>query len=140
MKLKKRHLEYIILVVPLLLALLCLLSVTINHHQASLAIPMPQEFIGEYSYDGENWQTLTEESDNSALKGALHLRGTFLREMSEGWQLNFYRNHIGVRISVNGQQIFQDDILDVPNLKPEMFASMCARDRKSTRLNSSHAT
>ncbi|MBR2895025.1 MAG: histidine kinase [Oscillospiraceae bacterium] len=127
MKLKKRHLEYIILAVPLLLALLCLLSVTINHHQASLAIPMPQEFIGEYSYDGENWQPLTEKSDISALKGDLYLRGTFLREMSEGWQLNFYRNHIGVRISVNGQQIFQDDILDVPNLKPEMFASMCAR-------------
>ena len=69
MKLKKRHLEYIILAVPLLLALLCLLSVTLNHHQATLAIPMPQEFIGEYSYDGENWQPLTEESDISALKG-----------------------------------------------------------------------
>ena len=127
MKLKKHHLEYTIIAVPLLLALICLLTVTINHHQASLAIPMPQEFVGEYSYDGENWQPLTEESDISALKGDLYLRGTFLREMSEGWQLNFYRNHIGVQIAVNGQQIYQDDILDVPYLKPEFFASMCAR-------------
>ena len=127
MKLKGRHLEYIAFILPLLLALICLLSVTINHHQASLAIPMPQEFIGEYSYDGENWQPLTEESDISALKGDLYLRGTFLREMGEGWQLNFYRNHIGIQIAVNGQQIYQDDILAVPYLKPELFASMCVR-------------
>ena len=40
--------------------------------------------------------------------------------------MNYYRNHIGVRIKVNGQLIYQDDILDIPNLKPEMFASMCA--------------
>ena len=92
-----------------------------------LAIPMPQEFIGEYSYDGENWQTLTEESDISALEGDLYLRGTFLREMYEGWQLNFYRNHIGVLIKVNGQTIYQDDVLAVPDLKPEFFASMSLR-------------
>ena len=58
MKLKKHHLEYTILAMPLLLAVICLLVVTLNHHQATLAIPMPQEFIGEYSYDGENWQPL----------------------------------------------------------------------------------
>jgi len=73
MSIKSRRLEYIVFVLPLLLALICLLSVTFNHHQASLPIPMPQEFIGEYSYDGENWQTLTEKSDISALKGDLYL-------------------------------------------------------------------
>ena len=119
--------EYIGFILPLLLALICLISVTGNHHQASLPIPMPQELVGEYSYDGEHWQPLTEESDISALKGDLYLRGTFLREMSEGWQLNFYRNHIGAAIKVNGQQIYVDDILSIPNLKPELFASMCAR-------------
>ncbi|MBO5918408.1 MAG: histidine kinase, partial [Oscillospiraceae bacterium] len=61
------------------------------------------------------------------MKGDLYLRGTFLREMAEGWQLNFYRNHIGIQIAVNGQQIYQDDILAIPGLKPELFASMCAR-------------
>jgi len=127
MSIKSRRLEYIVFVLPLLLALICLLSVTFNHHQASLPIPMPQEFIGEYSYDGENWQTLTEKSDISALKGDLYLRGTFLREMDEGWQLNYYRNHIGARIKINGQMIYQDDILSIPDLKPDLFASMCAR-------------
>ena len=127
MKVKKRRLEYIGFVLPLLLALLCLLSATRNNYQASLPIPMPQEFIGEYSYDGETWQPLTDESDISALKGDLYLRGTFLREMGEGWQLNYYRNHIGISLKVNGELIYQDDILSIPDLKPELFASMCAR-------------
>ena len=84
MKIKNRRFEYIGFVLPLLLALICLVSVTMNHHQAFLPIPMPQELVGEYSRDGENWQPLTEESDISALKGDLYLRGTFLREMDEG--------------------------------------------------------
>ena len=127
MKIKNRRLEYIGFILPLLLSVICLLSVTINHHQAFLPIPMPQEFIGEYRYDGEDWQPLTEASDISALKGDLYLRGTFLREMEEGWQLNYYRNHIGASIKVNGQLIYQDDILEFPDMKPELFASMCAR-------------
>ena len=127
MEIKNRRLEYISFVLPLLLALICLISVTLDHHQAFLPIPMPQELVGEYSRDGKNWQPLTEESDISALKGDLYLRGTFLREMGEGWQLNFYRNHIGIQIAVNGQQIYQDDILAIPDLKPELFASMCVR-------------
>ena len=131
MKLKKHHLEYIALAVPLLLALICLLSVTINNHQAMLAIPMPQEFIGEYSYDGENWQPLTEDAELSALKGDLFLRGHLLLDMEEGWQLNFYLNHIGAVIKVNGQEIYQDDTA-MQNLKPEFFASMCARKWAAT--------
>ena len=67
------------------MALICVVSVSLGNYQATLPIPMPQEFAGEYSYDGENWQPLTEESDISALKGDLYLRGTFLREMAEGW-------------------------------------------------------
>ena len=132
MKTKNRRLEYISFILPLLLALLCLISATTNHHQASLSIPMPQELVGEYSRDGVNWQPLTEESDISALKGDLYLRGSFLWEMEEGWQLNYYRNHIGAAIKVNGQLIYQDDILDIPDLKPELFASMCARSWMGT--------
>ena len=132
MKIKKHHIGYIILAVPLLLALICIVSVTMNNYQAALAIPMPQEFIGEYSYDGENWQTLTENSDLSALKGDLFLRGTFLREMSEGWLLNFYTNHIGVLLKVDGQEIFRDDIHFNTDLKTEFFVSMCSRKWEAT--------
>ena len=132
MKVKKQQLEYIGFILPLLLALICIISVTLNHHQSFLSIPMPQEFIGEYSFDGENWQPLTETSDISALKGDLYLRGRFLREMNEGWQLNYYRNHIGALIKVNGQQIYIDDIIEIPDLKPDLFASMCARSWSGT--------
>ena len=126
MKLKRHHFEYIIFAVPLLPALVCILTASLGNHQAMLPIPMPQELIGEYSYDGENWQPLTDDADLSALKGDLFLRGTLLREMEEGWLLNFYLNHIGVIIEVNGELIYQDDV-SIPNLEPEFFASVCAR-------------
>ena len=124
---KKRYFEYAGFVLPLLLAVICLIYVTVHNYQAVLAIPMPQEFEGEYSRDGVNWEPLTERSDISALKGDLYLRGKFLWEMNGGWQLNFYRNHIGVAIKINGRQIYRDDILEFPDLKPEVYASMCAR-------------
>ena len=127
MKIKKAHIEYAGFIIPFLLAVICLISVTRTNYQAMLPIPMPQELVGEYSYDGENWQPLTETSDISALKGDLYLRGTFLREMGEGWLLNFYLNHIGVVIKINGQLVYQDDFSAIPDLKPEFFASMCAR-------------
>ena len=128
MKNDKNCLKYIGFAVPFLLAVICIVSVTMGTHQASLPIPMPQELIGEYSYDGETWQPLTGDADLSAQKGDLFLRGTFLREMKEGWQLNFYRNHIGVSIKVNGQLIYRDAMLDIPDLRADLFASMCARE------------
>lgn len=132
MKIKKLRLEHIGFILPIILAVICLFSATRNNYQSMLAIPMPQEFIGEYSYDGENWQTLTADSDISALKGDLYLRGSFLREMGEGWQLNFYRNHIGVQIKVNGELFYSDDVAYFSYIEPKMFASMCARSWDGT--------
>ena len=43
MNVKKRRFEYIGFVLPLLLAVICLLSVTTNNYQAFLPIPMPPE-------------------------------------------------------------------------------------------------
>ncbi len=125
---RNKAVEYASFVLLLILSVVCIFSVTMSTHQASLPIPMPQEFIGEYSYDGETWQPLTEDAELSALKGDLFLRGTFLREMREGWQLNFYRNHIGVSIKVNGEQIYKDAMLYIPDLQADTFASMCARE------------
>ena len=128
MKLKNKIIESVALVLPLLLAVICLAFVSMGSHQASLPIPMPQEFVGEYSYDGENWQELTEKSDISALNGDLFLRGHFLREIKAGWQLHFYRNHIGVSAKVNGEQFYIDAMLAIPNLDTGLFVSMCARE------------
>ena len=128
MKIKKTHLDYIGFVIPLILALLCLISAALSSQQASLPTPMPQEFIGEYSYDGETWLPLTEDADISALKGDLMLRGTLAREMRDGWRLNFYRNHIGISIKLNGQVIYMDSMVAIPELSTNLFASMCARE------------
>lgn len=123
-----KNLRYIGFAVPLLLAVICIISVTLGSQQAILPVPMPQELIGEYSYDGVSWYPLTAEADLSARNSDLFLRGTFLREMKEGWRLNFYRNHIGVSIKVNGALVYRDAMLDIPDLKPRVFASMCARE------------
>lgn len=128
MKLRNKIIESVALVLPLLLAVICLAFVSMGSHQASLPIPMPQEFVGEYSYDGKSWQKLTEKSDISALKGDLFLRGNFLREMKAGWQLHFYRNHIGVSAKVNGEPFYMDTMLTIPNLDTGLFVSMCARE------------
>ena len=128
MKFKNKIIESIFLIFPLLLALICLASVSLGSHQASLPTPMPQEFIGKYSYDGENWQDFTENANISALEGDLFLQGHFLRGMKEGWQLHFYRNHIGASVKVNGEQIYTDAMLAIPNLNTELFVSMCARE------------
>ena len=132
MKIKKPYLEYIGFAIPFLLGIVCLITVTVGNYQAFLPIPMPQQLIGEYSYDGENWQTLTEDTELSAREKSLFLRGTFSREMQEGWLLNFYSNHIGVAIKVNGEQIFIDDVLSIPDLPTEVFASICAREWRAT--------
>lgn len=130
MKAKHKVYETIVLALPLLLALICLASVTFGSHQASLPIPMPQAFVGEYSFDGETWQELTENANISAMAEDLFLRGHFLREMKAGWQLRFYCNHIGVSIRLNGEQLYMDTLLSHPDLNAELFASMCAREWK----------
>lgn len=128
MKIRKDYLEHIFFVLPLVLAFICVVTVSFNNQQAVLPVPMPQKFIGEYSYDGETWQPLVDEADISALDGDLFLRGNFLREMQEGWKLNFYRNHIGVSIKVNGEQIYMDTLMMIPDLPTDLFAAMCARE------------
>ena len=128
MNIKKTYWEYAAFVIPILLAVICLISATLGSQQAMLAIPMPQEFIGEYSYDNKNWKPVTEEADISARNEDVFLRGNFLREMEEGWHLSFYRNHIGVSLKVNGEQIYADDIDIISDMQTNLFASVCARE------------
>ena len=55
---------------PVALALVCVLVMTSSTHQATLAVPLPLNFEGEYSFDsGETWQALTSSSDLSAEQG-----------------------------------------------------------------------
>lgn len=125
---EKLHLRHIACAMLMIFAVVCLIVVTRGNHQASWPVPMPQEFEGEYSYNGEHWTPLTADAELSALNGTLYLRGHFLREMQEGWQLNYYRNHIGVLLKVNGERIHIDTMLAMPDIQAELFESMCARE------------
>ena len=95
--------------------------------QAVMPIPMPQSFLGEYSYDGTNWQPLEADADISAMNGDLYLRGHFDNEIHEGSRLYFYCDHIGSKISVNGKLLEQDIILEIEQYGMKLQPSMCSR-------------
>ena len=47
---------------PVVLAAVCILVMTLNTYQANMAIPLPMSLEGEYSFDGgESWQDLRPE-------------------------------------------------------------------------------
>ena len=69
---------------PVILAVVCVLVMCVNTHQSIMAIPLHLNFEGEYSFDGGNsWKVLTEESDLSTKRGDLMLRGHFDSDISE---------------------------------------------------------
>ena len=104
-------------ILPVILAVVCILVMTINTHQSHLAIPLPLNFEGEYSFDGgETWQVLTAASDLSAEQGDLLLRGHFAEEIFPGGILYLYRDHFGITITINGALNFmsiQSEILTI---------------------------
>ena len=112
---------------PVLLAVICLVLVVRNDNQASMPIPMNLTFTGEYSYDGENWYPYNEDSDMSALDGDVTVRGYFDVDISEGAILNFYCNHIGVSMYVNGEQVYMDAPTEIKNHGKDLMPSMCGK-------------
>lgn len=93
----------------LLLALVCLLFVVRNSHQAVLSKPSQLRLAGEYSRDGESWQPL-HGAEFSSWEGDLYLRGHFNLDIPEGLRISWYRNHIGVSMAVNGENVGYDII------------------------------
>lgn len=94
--------NWVINLLPFLLAAGCLLSAVLGSNQSILSLPVQQCFHGEYSRDGETWSPLDDSADLSALDGDLMLRSHFAYDIIEGGRLYFYQNHIGVTIYVNG--------------------------------------
>lgn len=112
---------------PVLLAVICLVLVVRNDNQASMPIPLNLTFTGEYSYDGENWYPYNEDSDMSALDGDVRIKGHFDTEIFEGVVLNFYRNHIGVSMYVNGELVYMDAPTEIKNYGKDLMPSMCGK-------------
>ena len=115
------------MIMPVLLALICLIVVVKNNNQASMPIPRALIFAGEYSYDGENWYSYDENSAISALEGDLTVRGHFDVDISEGEILNIYCNHIGVSIYVNGEQVYMNTPAELRNYGADLMPSMCGK-------------
>ena len=65
----------------------------------------PLTFVGQYSQDGGQWQTLEEGTVLSTLDGSLVLQGRFDRDIREGETLHLLLDHQEYCLYVNGQPI-----------------------------------
>ena len=131
--LRKINHRHIILFLPLVAVLIGLLLMKLQDTvsvQSYMAIPLPQSLIGEYSYDGENWYTLDEDTHLSARNRDLYLRGHLEREIPENCRLYFYADHIATEVYVDGQLAGIDVILEVQKYGMEIQPSMCCREWK----------
>lgn len=131
--LNKIYQRNIDLFLPLIAVLLGILIMGLQKSvsvQSSMAIPMPQSFLGEYSYDGTNWQPLEEDSDLSAMHKDLYLRGHFAHDIYSNSRLYFFSDHIGSNISINGELLSQDIILEIEQYGIKIQPSMCSREWK----------
>ena len=99
----QKHWNVIIKTAVLVAAMVCLLFAALHNDQAILSAPIITHFSGEYSRSGGPWQSLDGHTKLSALDGDIVLRGHFDRELPEGGRVNFYLNHIGFSVYINGE-------------------------------------
>lgn len=125
---KKSHFDYLMPTILLLLAMICLISVSCNSNQASSSVPSPLTFDGEYSCDGTNWMSLSDGAQLSALQGTVLLRGHLDMEIPEGVSLLYYRNHIGVSWYINGELWAQDAVTEHSSGGTRLLPSLCGRE------------
>lgn len=83
-------------------------------NQSTASIPIPETFEGEYRIDGGQWQPLSQEAlpELSAYDGELTARLRFDYEVAQGARLNFYLDHIGYRICINGELYMESATMD----------------------------
>ena len=123
----KKYIKITMILLPILLAGICLLVVIKNNNQAMMPVPMPCAFTGEYSYDGETWYPYSEDCDMSAYDGDVIVKGHLDTDIMEGGVLNFFCNHIGVTLYANGELLYMDPISEIKNHGVDLMASMCGK-------------
>lgn len=130
MNMGKEYRKYSKSLLLVLVAAGCLLAAVFGPSrvvQATAAKPEQQVFSGEYSFDGENWQELTEHSDLRARRGELLLRGHFLHDIPEGMILNYMTDHIGVAICLNGELWTMNVVAEVAQMGIDLPTGACGR-------------
>lgn len=104
---KKSKINLILYIIIFLFAGFVVFMVCRRSNQPFFAMSLQLKFAGEYSQNGGEWQTLSEDTELSAFDGDLVLRGRFDMELPEGACICFYLNHIGMTVSVNGEDTYE---------------------------------
>lgn len=126
-RLKNKYIRMAVIILPILVACICLIQMVKNNNQAIMPIPKEYVFIGEYSYDGESWYPYSEDSEMSAFDGDIMIKGHFDSDIPEGGILNIYCNHIGVTIYVNGEMFYIDVPSESKKYGKDLLASLCGK-------------
>ena len=124
---KLKYLKLSLVLIFLILPFVCIGVVKSSDNQAKLPVPLEMEFVGEYSYDGVNWYEYSESADISSFNGDVTFRGHFTEEIREGATLNFFINHIGVSVYVNGNMIYMDTPTQLKTMGRDLMKSMCGQ-------------
>lgn len=117
--------------VPVVITVIGITIMLMHNNQSALPIPGPLEIIGEYSLDGENWHPLNspEDIENcSSFDGEMVIRGHFNTAIRNGLRLNYYRNHIGVSMYINGELVYMDAQTEVGKPGIGLMDSMCGKE------------
>lgn len=124
----KKYINLISIILPLILVVICIVSVVLNNNQAILSSPIKVGFEGEYSYDGVNWFELQNTKDISNNEERVILRGHLNMDVLNGTRFNYYRNHIGVSIYVSGELVYMDTQSYCKNNGMKITPSMCGKE------------
>lgn len=124
----KKTVKIVTYVVPVLLSLICFLSVVINNNQAIMPVPRPIPFSGEYSSDGDNWVVFAGGDKINSFEDELIITGHFEQEIPEGYRLNFLCNHLGISVSVNGQTLYTNIRMEMHKNGRDLLPSMCGKE------------
>ena len=125
----KKHWIVILQAAVLAVAAVCLLFSALHNDQAILSLPTTTRFSGVYSQNGEPWQPLDSNTDVSALGGDIVLLGHFDCELPEGGRVNFYLNHIGFSVYINGERYAINTVMELHEMgmKLTSIPSVCGR-------------
>ena len=124
---RNKYIKIFSIILPVLLAMICLIKMIKDDNQAGMPVPREYVFTGEYSYDGINWYPYDENSDLSALEGDVIVKGHLDADIEEGAILNFYCNHIGVSIYINGELVYIDAPSEINEYGIDLMPSMCGK-------------
>ena len=124
---KLKYIKLSLVLIFLILPFLCIGLVKSKDNQAVLPVPLEMDFVGEYSFDGETWYEYSKSADISSFSGDVTFRGNFTEEIREGATLNFFINHIGISMYVNGNMIYMDTPTQLKDMGRDLMSSMCGQ-------------